>query len=87
LFERFELLASLAYLGRSGKDELRESVERGVRGGWVTMASRSRETAYGGVQNRANEIRVVSACFSKRDEEFFELFEKGFAIASHSMRW
>lgn len=94
LFEKFELLASLAYLSQNEKADVRESLERGAQGGWVSMpVGRSAwhvdhaRLLVAEMKSDPLKTELLKAGFARGDAEFLELYEKVLAVQSRRIRW
>ncbi len=94
LYERFELLASLAYLETADEEELKASVEANNPQHWVWMpVGRSawhgqiRERLIRELQDAAFRSTLVEAGFAKGRAEFIDIFVGNFKRIANRISW
>ncbi len=94
LFERYELLGSLAYLEKYSKDDVRETLAQNPMQGFAWMPvgrigwhSETREKLIAEFQSERFRAPIIKSGFAHGDPEFLDLFIENFGRAASKMRW
>lgn len=91
MFERFEILSSLAHVEGASKEQLRQSLE-GSQSNYVFTpvgrgAWRSANKLVSDMQEEPHKTTLLRAGFAKGDPQFLELFVQNFSRIAARMHW
>ena len=94
MFERFELLGSLAHLERSEKDFVKAELAGNPQQAWAWMPvgrvgwhSSNAERLLSEIQAEPMKTALIKAGFAKGDPEFLDVFVQNFIRIAGRMRW
>lgn len=94
LFERFEMMAALVFLGRTKKAELQQSLSgnQAARGAWMPVGregwhERNQSILIGELQSEQLNSALLKAGFANNDPEFLDLFVANFRRFAERMTW
>jgi hypothetical protein len=94
MFERFEMLGSLAYLERSEKADVQQALEGNPQQAWAWMPvgrtgwhSSNAEKLVAELQGEQMRAALTEAGFAGSDPEFVDLFIQNFRRIAGRMRW
>lgn len=93
LFERYEMLGSLAHFEREEKSQVQKQIAGSSQDwtwtpfGRTSWDSRNAERLISEFQKDTMKAALVEAGFAKRDPEFVELFVQNFRRIAGRMRW
>ncbi|MDQ8727387.1 SIR2 family protein [Bradyrhizobium sp. LHD-71] len=94
MFERFEMLGSLAHLERNDKASVQQELAGEPRNGWAWMSvgrvgwhESNAEKLVSELQSDSMKSALAQAGFAKGDPEFIDLFIQNFRRMAGRMRW
>jgi hypothetical protein len=94
MFERYEMLGSLAHLERNEKEGLKAEISGDPRQSWAFMPvgragwdSANAEKLVAEIQSDPMKSRLIEAGFAKADPEYLEMFVTNFKRVAGRMRW
>lgn len=94
MFERFEVLGSLAHLERNEKDAVQEELAGNPQQGWAWMPvgragwhSSNADKLLSEIQAEPTKAALVKAGFAKGDPAFLDVFVTNFKRIAGRMRW
>lgn len=94
MFERFEMLGSLAHLERNEKADVQEELASNPRQGWTWMPvgragwhTSNAEKLVAEMLTEATKATLIQAGFAKGDPEFIDLFIQNFRRIAGRMAW
>src|SRR5690606_30271604 len=94
MFERFEMLGSLAHLERYAKADVQQELAGEPRNGWAWMPvgrvgwhERNADKLVAELQANVMKTALIKAGFAKGDPEFIDLFIQNFRRIAGRMRW
>lgn len=94
MFERFEMLGSLAHLERNAKASIQQELASNPQQGWTWMPvgragwhSGNADKLIAEIQADPMKAALIEAGFVKHDPEFIDLFIQNFGRLAGRMRW
>ena len=92
MFERFEMLGSLAHLERHAKSDVQQQLAGNPQQAWAWMpvgraAWHSSDKLVAELQAESMKAALFEAGFAKGDPEFIDLFIQNFSRIASRMRW
>ncbi|QKD06438.1 SIR2 family protein [Mesorhizobium loti] len=94
MFERFEILGSLANFEQYSKARVKETLQGDPRNGWEFMAfgraawdGKNRDKILSEMQTDPFKLELVRSGFAQGDPEFIDLFAQNFARVAARVRW
>lgn len=94
MFERFEMLGSLAHLEQSAKANIQQELANNPQNGWTWMPvgragwhSGNADKLIAEMQVNPTRAAIIEAGFAQRDPEFIDLFIQNFRRIAGRMRW
>ncbi|MDR6873478.1 hypothetical protein J2Y55_004505 [Bosea sp. BE125] len=94
MFERFEMLGSLAHLERNDKATVQQALAGSAHNSWAFMPvgragwhSSNADKLFAEIQTEPMKTSLIRAGFAKGDPEFIDLFIQNFQRIAGRMRW
>lgn len=94
MFERFEMLASLAHLEHTTKVDIQQELAGNPQNGWARMPvgrvgwhNGNADKLVAEMLENSTKAALIEAGFAQRDPEFIELFIQNFKRIARRMRW